>query len=576
MKTKIVHASPVLKFAAVAIALFVVHSSGFAQASNPCPRFPAGSSITAPEDLFSESGVLTVDLTYQTTVDQNGNTLFCFTASDGSQSPTLHVNPGDQIVMNVTNGVPADSSSNAKASAAMAKMMAKMTAKTTAETMAQMPGHPGSPAAESPAPCGSGAMTAVSVNVHFHGTNTPPACHQDEVIHTLINAGETFQYDLQIPPDEPPGLYWYHPHVHGLSELAVQGGASGAIIVEGIQNVNPTVAGLPQQLLIIRDNNVPGSPDGDNVPAWDLSLNYTPIPYPDYTPAVIPMTASGKQLWRVLNASADTIIDLQLQYDGTAQPLTIIALDGVPVGSQDGAAQGSSYTQTDILIPPAGRAEFIVTGPSLSVKNATLKTLSVDTGPGGDNDPERPLAVIQLTQNATQASSRRVGEVSAVPPQPRFPDLRTVKRTAMRTLNFSEIALDPSDPEGDVVFFITVAGQTPTPFNAANPPAIVTTQGSVEDWTIENRTTENHEFHMHQIHFLQVGQNGQPVTGGQFLDTINIPYWTGTGPYPSVTVRMDFRGAVVGDFVYHCHILEHEDAGMMAIIRVEPFPARVR
>src|SRR5580698_7955152 len=110
-------------------------------------------------------------------------------------------------------------------------------------------------------------MTAGSVNVHFHGTNTPPSCHQDEVIRTLINSGETFQYDLQIPLDEPPGVYWYHPHVHGISEAAVQGGASGAIIVDGIQNVNPSVAGLTQQLLIVRDNNIPSNPDGDNVPA---------------------------------------------------------------------------------------------------------------------------------------------------------------------------------------------------------------------------------------------------------------------------------------------------------------------
>ena len=78
-------------------------------------------------------------------------------------------------------------------------------------------------------------MTAASVNMHYHGTNTPPMCHQDEVIKTLINAGETFTYDLHFPFDEPPGLYWYHPHIHGISEAAVQGGASGAIIVEGLR-----------------------------------------------------------------------------------------------------------------------------------------------------------------------------------------------------------------------------------------------------------------------------------------------------------------------------------------------------
>jgi FtsP/CotA-like multicopper oxidase with cupredoxin domain len=75
---------------------------------------------------------------------------------------------------------------------------------------------------------------------------------------------------------------------------------------------------------------------------------------------------------------------------------------------------------------------------------------------------------------------------------------------------------------------------------------------------------------MHQIHFLLLARNGVPVSDGQYLDMINLPYWSGKGPYPSVTVRMDFRGPIVGDFVYHCHILGHEDNGMMAIIRVNP------
>ena len=94
----------------------------------------------------------------------------------------------------------------------------------------------------------------------------------------------------------------------------------------------------------------------------------------------------------------------------------------------------------------------------------------------------------------------------------------------------------------------------------------------MEDWIIENRAMENHEFHMHQIHFLLMAVNGVPVSADkrQFLDMVDIPFWSGTGPYPSVTVRMDFRGSDIGDFVYHCHILEHEDKGMMQIIRVMP------
>ena len=115
-------------------------------------------------------------------------------------------------------------------------------------------------------------------------------------------------------------------------------------------------------------------------------------------------------------------------------------------------------------------------------------------------------------------------------------------------------------------------GATPTLFDPNNPPAIITTQGSVEDWTIENRTEENHEFHMHQVHFKLLQLNSMTVSSDQqqLLDTVEVPYWSGSGPYPSATVRIDFRGPDVGEFVYHCHILGHEDNGMMAIVRVLP------
>ena len=165
-----------------------------------------------------------------------------------------------------------------------------------------------------------------------------------------------------------------------------------------------------------------------------------------------------------------------------------------------------------------------------------------------------------------------VAASSAAPGPQLFEGLNTATITAKRTLYFSEVLSDPSDPASPTNFFITVDEATSVLFDPSNPPAITTTQGAVEDWTIQDRSQENHEFHMHQIHFLLLEQNGVPVPPQQrqFLDMVQIPYWTGTGPYPSVKVRMDFRGMDIGDFVYHCHILGHEDNGMMATIRVLP------
>jgi FtsP/CotA-like multicopper oxidase with cupredoxin domain len=242
----------------------------------------------------------------------------------------------------------------------------------------------------------------------------------------------------------------------------------------------------------------------------------------------------------------------------------LVALDGVPVGSQNGTELGKLLPKTNILLPTAGRAEFIVTGPPPGVKLARLVTLTVPTGPDGDPDPQRPLIAISASPSATDPPSVAPAITGKPGPQ-RFRSLSTEKATRERKIYFSE-----DNPNSK--FFITVDGAKPALFSPDDPPNIVTTQGSVEEWVIENRSKENHEFHIHQIHFLFLERNGVPVAAQdqQMMDTVDIPFWTGSGPYPSVRLRMDFRGADIGDFPYHCHILEHEDKGMMAVIRVLP------
>jgi FtsP/CotA-like multicopper oxidase with cupredoxin domain len=77
-------------------------------------------------------------------------------------------------------------------------------------------------------------------------------------------------------------------------------------------------------------------------------------------------------------------------------------------------------------------------------------------------------------------------------------------------------------------------------------------------------------FHIHQLHFQVLGRDGEETGEPLLRDTIDVPYWDGKGPYPSVKLRMDFRNPkITGTFVYHCHILEHEDGGMMGSIRVQ-------
>jgi FtsP/CotA-like multicopper oxidase with cupredoxin domain len=439
-------------------------------------------------------------------------------------------------------------------------------------------------------------MSATSTNLHFHGLTIPPTCHQDEVLLTSIQPEDPpFQYRFRIPADEPPGLYWYHPHIHGFSKQQVSGGASGALIVEGIERADSAVAGLADRVLVIRDQDLlnPNAPpaksepitpkfmvdrDGDATntgtgfgkPAKDLSVNFVPVPYPNYQPAMIEMRPEERQLWRVLNASAITYLNLEVLLKRVPQPLGLIALDGVPLNQGNGPADFVDW-QTHLGVSPGSRVEFIVTGPPLG-DSELLVTRNVDTGPGGENDPNRALAIISSSQNAREPRVRLATAPQPLPPS-KEPWLGTVPPVRLRKLYFSEKLDDPNNPVSASEFYLTVDGQTPRPFDpSSRVPNIVVKQGTVEDWIIENRSNELHAFHIHQLHFMLLDYVGRPVNEPFLRDTVNVPYYDGKAlSYPSVRLRMDFRDPnIVGTFVYHCHLLEHEDKGMMGVIQVLP------
>jgi FtsP/CotA-like multicopper oxidase with cupredoxin domain len=508
--------------------------------------------VQNPVALFSSDGVLNVRFSYQHRIDSSGRELFCFMTPDGLQNPTLHVNPGDHLIITVTNNTPVGTGG--------------MTV--------------------NPPNCGDTTMNSSSVNIHYHGTNTSPKCRQDEVIKTLVNSGDTFQYNVSFPLNEPPGLYWYHPHVHGSAEHALQGGAAGAIVVDGINNVQPAVGGLRQRILLVRDQKVPGNPSPTgNIPSWDITLNNVPITSPtdpnsnNFVPAILNMEPGEKQFWRVSNSSSDTILDLQYVFDGVPQRFQVVAIDGVPVNSQDGTQPGQIIPVTHFTLPPAARLEFIAAAPPASVGLAQLITLGINTGPFGDNDPQRPLATIKLVSPGTYqdgANDRNVGAFAALDTRkPRFAGLGSAPIAVKRTVFFDENQTTQQ-------FFMAVDGLPEHLFDPNRAPDIVATQGTVEEWTVQNRTPENHEFHFHQLHFLVESQNNFELNGsqqapaitGQYLDMIQVPFWDGNSgdPFPSVTLRIDFRGNDIGDFVFHCHILNHEDQGMMNIIRVQSSP----
>ncbi len=514
-----------------------------AQASNPvCPRPAAGATVENPPELRSQNGVLELSLhvRFQQTLVSEGPPRYCYITDDGLESPTLRVHPGDRLIIHLHNDLP------------------------------EWRGYR-APQHETEAPpkddCSGTSMDPSVTNLHFHGLTIPPVCHQDEVIRTAVPAGQEFDYRIAIPRDEPPGLYWYHPHPHGFSERQVQGGASGAIIVEGIETVFPSLRSIDERVLVLRDQQRIGpEAPGPTVPAWDISANFVPITYSHGQPAILQMQPGKKELWRVLNAGADVIFNLQLLVDGVAQPVEMLAIDGVPITRDNAAALAK---QNSILLAPGARAEFVVTAPRPG-QSAQLVTRAWDTGPQGDNDTERTIA--NLVTSANVEHKQHTATLRQPAPRQMPPASPSQGATPVeRQLYFSQRSSNAQDPDNFVRYFITVAGQTPAPYKMGSPPNIVVHQGDIEDWTIENRSPEDHVFHIHQIHFQVLAVNGKPLSDSTQRDTIDVPYWKGAGPYPSVKLRMDFRDPnTVGTFLYHCHILKHEDMGMMGSIQVLP------
>jgi len=501
-----------------------------------CPRPTEGAVVTNPPELRSHNGILEVSLhlRYEKTLVSQGPPRYCLVTDDGQESPTLRVFPGDKLILHLHNDLPSTTPA---------------------------PEHQHVMSARGSRDCGEIAMSASITNLHFHGMTIPPTCHQDDVIHTAVQSGQSFDYRVTIPVDEPPGLYWYHPHPHGFSERQIQGGASGALIVEGLETRFPSISNLPERVILLRDQQRIGpQAPGAAVPSWDLSVNFVPVIYPQNVPSIIPIAANERQLWRVANASADTIYDLEILINQIAQPLQILALDGVPLSK--------SRTQTEVVLPPGARAEFVVAGPTRE-QNAQLVTKAWDTGLAGDNDTERTIAnLVNARYSDPVPSHAGEGRPVAKVPSKSYEDTRPV---VQRRLYFSQRSSNPQDPDNFVLYFITVEGQTPAPYKMGMPPNIVVHQGDLEEWTIENRSGEDHVFHIHQIHFKVLEVNRQPVDDPALRDTIDVPYWSGKGPFPSVTLRMDFSNPnAVGTFLYHCHILKHEDMGMMGSIEVLP------
>jgi suppressor of ftsI len=390
-------------------------------------------------------------------------------------------------------------------------------------------------------------------NLHFHGLHVSPNAPQDDVISMMAMPGQSLQYVVDIPLDQPPGLYWYHTHPHGESYQQDLDGMSGAIVIDGMERYVPELQQMRERILVLRDRalekNDPSAPAlrrSVDIPATGCSAS-TDVPERIFTVngtvrPQIPIASRERQFWRIVNASPDLYADLQVD----TEQLEIVAFDGMPLSFHD--RKRRAELRDHILVPPAGRVEAIVTGPKAGVP-ASLRTLCFDTGPDGDPNPAMVLA--DMVDDAQQTRAIPIAPVDARPP-------------VYKPLSSKLIAdVESSSPDFIVTFTEDKGGFyiNGKKYGPSDPPMTSVSIGAFHHWRVVNATHEVHPFHIHQVHFLIYGENGVRLANPEWLDTVNVPV------EGSVDLMMDFTDPIIrGISLFHCHLLSHEDKGMMAKI----------
>jgi suppressor of ftsI len=361
-------------------------------------------------------------------------------------------------------------------------------------------------------------------NLHFHGIDTSPLGNSDNM-HIVVQPGASFDYEVRIPKTQAPGLYWYHDHTHGLTEKHVMAGLSGALIVEGFAEQFPELAGIQERLFVLKDYSIDDSNDPNvvaNLHEYIQSINGQTFTTTNLRPG-------ETQLWRFTNQSANLYFHISLK----GHRFRIIGDDG---------AAATKETETDVLnIAPASRLEVLVDGGPPGVYD--LVSENVLTGAGAELSRNRVLGRVTIEGQIAESVARIVAFPASL-------DLRSRDIDANRTVEFSQ----DTDAER---FFVNDRLYDHARIDIRVP------LGNIEEWTIRNKSDDMHVFHIHQVSFQVTEINGEPQPFAGHVDVVRIP------ERGEVKIRMAFTDPLIlGSFMYHCHVLKHEDKGMMANIEI--------
>jgi FtsP/CotA-like multicopper oxidase with cupredoxin domain len=396
-------------------------------------------------------------------------------------------------------------------------------------------------------------------NLHLHGLHVSPAPGSDDIFIDVKPLTE-YTYHYQIPLDQFPGLYWYHPHYAPYVDPEEAGGLAGAIWVEG--SLDERLPNVPQAFIEIQGGNSrPPASSGAGAHASAAAAGGPPAAGGAPPPAGFPeLLVNGVQdptlrirpgqieRWRILNATSDRLLKL--------------AMPGVTfeVLAQDGVTLRSMRPEHELLINPGSRVEVLVRGGRTGLYTLSalpfhqcLKGCNPFAGPTtGVTTPK--VALMSVISSGASANDQLPRGPIGNPP-----DLRHLLVDVRRTILFTQQPIVKGPP----AFLLDQ--------KVFNPYRVDITMklNSVEEWTLKNpahgAAYEWHTFHIHQNPFQVISINGRPLNYIDWQDNVTLP------PGSTVVILIhpiDFTGK----FVFHCHVIFHEDHGMMGVVQVVANP----
>ena len=377
--------------------------------------------------------------------------------------------------------------------------------------------------------------------VHWHGIRLP--ADMDGVpdhSQPAVQPGQTFDYDFVVPD---AGLFWYHPHVR--SAVQVGQGLYGALLVEARKGFDRSRAGFAPELgpelvlvlsdVFLRDDGQLGDPTsgGDLATLFGREGNMVLV-NGKVAPTVLARPGQ-RQRWRIVNAA----ISRYFQIGMAGHTFTRIGSDGGLLTSAE---------ETDVLVlTPGQREDVLVTPRGDAGAVLPVRWIPYDRGFGSTEfRPEEQIMNVRLTEDPP-----------IVEPPPALPTvLRDIQRLDVSGAGTRSISLTQSTIDGKLIL-----GVDGVPSWEAEP--LHAHVGETEVWTVTNLMKWDHPFHLHGF-FLQ---SVDPVTGlvlsPEWRDTLNVP----RDGVIAFAVKYEDRP---GMWMFHCHILDHADAGMMGMIHLHP------